>query len=1221
MKIFYIQYFKLNLYLQYVDFCFVWQIPKIIDFLYNRGRFHWAMIRIYFPCEEYKHGFVFSIDHAITKDDIKMRNDRAKVAKFFGVYNDIRSKGEAYTGPEDVIASCLPSETYIALKEIYGYSSFPHAHLQDPSSGRQQDAFNCGIIGFMMSLNALNGNYKMLRSSDTKQANCNNFRRGLFTLFRKLVEYFDPDWQTSLKTIRDSQLDYDEVFYNSEKELNEEGLEYNLHQSDLKLQNEINKVIGLPPIMDLKDFLSMAEEKLMKEKKEEAKNEGEEKLIKKTKEEESRSLSNNEEKEKLSEDNKEDDLNPPSEENFDKKKIPIEDEVSKSPASLDVESKNIGKEKLSKDNKDEDLSPPNEENLNKKKIPIQDEVPNKELPVQDDVPNEIDETNKNNNLKSKESKNASAAISTTNETLKTQSIETGKGEENIHLSQSSITKAASSFISNPNLMKIIEEGANIILETSPLLNKELEDTNQEEAKLLEMVVEEINEEENQLSNKTNDEQVLTDVKDNTTTANNSNLNEVSKKPIPTNLEKCFDQLEKSDEVFKNVDKVERDQIDSEGYTEPSLSTATEVQNEVEEQSRAMLKSTNENVGQESAMEIDKNNDESSDESLSSVTEIEDEDGTSSSKTSTKTEVPKINNEEDKEPKPRNKTPFGTFEKQFDASENKNIIEEIATLFTKNFKRNTAQKNFSKYFFYKKMREYETFYITDIYHHDKPSSSNINDKGLEDADRTVVCASIVEITSFVQRIYKHRSTEIAGYRAKSKAIILHYIATDRKNRGRGYARFLLNSIANMYKDNGIYMYCPVITKEKGIFPNKTYDSTQFLQNIGFETDKRKKNFELNIVDHEKKIDEPVTSEENELFRCHTTTLRSLDILSKMYKSAKALQVEKDIVQKVIYTQRVKANVDLDKHIKDHAKKEIIYVSQRKWNEMFFVSNENTFEKRKHNSEISVAEGVWKRMKLDEKNNPTSDTESQDESDSESSNDGRNNIKFMLYGHNAHFGWRALEDGMVHVSLTNLAKENPHKIIKIPAGGRKQTSTEDGSLENTTSLMPIKRIFQITSPQDPFYGSCQWIAAAMLIHIENEDEAQSMMSMLQTCPENYNWKMMYKGKSSLAEMLQKGTKYRLTKVRWEQRGIKPNYIRFLFNEAKGKYVCLLRDNNYAETHVVGVDCSSSPKLIWDCAERNALLLSQSNLDRCTGQNTVCSSITTIGEICIKKDLKKK
>ena len=111
-----------------------------------------------------------------------------------------------------------------------------------------------------------------------------------------------------------------------------------------------------------------------------------------------------------------------------------------------------------------------------------------------------------------------------------------------------------------------------------------------------------------------------------------------------------------------------------------------------------------------------------------------------------------------------------------------------------------------------------------------------------------------------------------------------------------------------------------------------------------------------------------------------------------------------------------------------------------------------------------------------------------------------------------------------------------------------------------------------------------------------------------PRMFSWKMMYKGEDSLSAVLRVKTKYNLVKVK---KGVR-NYIPFLLNASKGKFVCVLQDNNYGQNHVVGINCESSPTLIWDCVERNAMELTQRNLDCCTKQGMVCIAIQCIGEL---------
>ena len=108
------------------------RFPDKIEYLYNRGLGHWDVIRCFFTCAQYKHGFVFSIDHAYKKEDDGTRLERTKFGKFI----DARTKGKEYSGPEDLVALALSSsDLYIQLKEKHGYSSFPHAHWIDTTSG------------------------------------------------------------------------------------------------------------------------------------------------------------------------------------------------------------------------------------------------------------------------------------------------------------------------------------------------------------------------------------------------------------------------------------------------------------------------------------------------------------------------------------------------------------------------------------------------------------------------------------------------------------------------------------------------------------------------------------------------------------------------------------------------------------------------------------------------------------------------------------------------------------------------------------------------------------------------------------------------------------------------------------------------------------------------------------------------------------------------------
>ena len=132
--------------------------------------------------------------------------------------------------------------------------------------------------------------------------------------------------------------------------------------------------------------------------------------------------------------------------------------------------------------------------------------------------------------------------------------------------------------------------------------------------------------------------------------------------------------------------------------------------------------------------------------------------------------------------------------------------------------------------------------------------------------------------------------------------------------------------------------------------------------------------------------------------------------------------------------------------------------------------------------------------------------------------------------------------------------------------------------------------------------------MLIDLNDSKTSLEMMEDLKSHHSVFAWKCMYKGKDSLSTTIRKKTKYNFVKVKYSG----SNYIPFLFHATVGKYVCVLQDNNYAQNHVIGIDCESCPKLIWDCAETNALRFTQENLNRCAGHGLVCIAIKCIGEL---------
>ena len=349
---------------------------------------------------------------------------------------------------------------------------------------------------------------------------------------------------------------------------------------------------------------------------------------------------------------------------------------------------------------------------------------------------------------------------------------------------------------------------------------------------------------------------------------------------------------------------------------------------------------------------------------------------------------------------------------------------------------------------------------------------------------------------------------------------------------------------------------------------------------------------------------------EIYRCHTSKLRCLDVLPKIYKSAKTLHLVKNSVGKVIYAPAAPIGTNLEEYLKTYQKNDYINVQKHSWKEKFSVNEEELTKKRKTGLDDDMTKKKFKPGVMD---NLLGKTEIEEKEGTKP--------EYVLYGYNAHYGWHKIDTNTVHKSLEKLAVDNRDKICKVPGGAREQENNKLPEFVNDEEpLKAIKRDFRVSSQKDPLYGSCQWLAAAMLIHDENEEEAQKMIQLLHNDPGNFNWKMMYRKENNLSHTLSKNTSYRLMKVGVKQGSRNTNYIDFLLSKGDGKYVCLLQDTDYTETHVIGVDCTCNPKLILDCAERNALELNKENLDRCCGSGTACRSIRTIGEIVLKRKKKK-
>ena len=160
---------------------------------------------------------------------------------------------------------------------------------------------------------------------------------------------------------------------------------------------------------------------------------------------------------------------------------------------------------------------------------------------------------------------------------------------------------------------------------------------------------------------------------------------------------------------------------------------------------------------------------------------------------------------------------------------------------------------------------------------------------------------------------------------------------------------------------------------------------------------------------------------------------------------------------------------------------------------------------------------------------------------------------------------------------------------------------------------------------------WRAAALIVFLTSESDAKKMLELLDKDRQCFLWTSFFSDKrkskegqkanlidaTSLATLLAAYTTFechKLCKVPFEKR------IDHIINvETEKRFVVELKDQN-GGVHCVGVDCTSTPKRIFDSQEEYALSLTKENLDRCCGSLCECVGINNIVAI-VRKQGKKK
>ena len=239
----------------------------------------------------------------------------------------------------------------------------------------------------------------------------------------------------------------------------------------------------------------------------------------------------------------------------------------------------------------------------------------------------------------------------------------------------------------------------------------------------------------------------------------------------------------------------------------------------------------------------------------------------------------------------------------------------------------------------------------------------------------------------------------------------------------------------------------------------------------------------------------------------------------------------------------------------------------------------------------------------------------------------------WGFNPHFGWSKFpEAAFMELDINSLrtAKFCVGLITSIGGGHRKRrkrtvcTKVVDNNclshpLDTWSSNVHeykfprIGHIFQ-RGKRGIDDHCCVWISACMLVNLDDQTLAKTMMEFMCKKGINMGWLHLFAPKDhcdrrSLSIYLNKyHFGYQLKRAKTQN-----TFVEHIMNaKSTGKYVCLLCDGNYSTTHEIGVDCDVYPKLIWDCCEDSALELSEANLDRCCGPGTYLKSISFMGEL---------
>ena len=248
------------------------------------------------------------------------------------------------------------------------------------------------------------------------------------------------------------------------------------------------------------------------------------------------------------------------------------------------------------------------------------------------------------------------------------------------------------------------------------------------------------------------------------------------------------------------------------------------------------------------------------------------------------------------------------------------------------------------------------------------------------------------------------------------------------------------------------------------------------------------------------------------------------------------------------------------------------------------------------------------------------------------DDKNN---QWYGRHVWFEWKKYSyDELSDVNKKDLfaCKRNPLIPRTLRAGARNNVGLDGNILVENSQLLETETISYsqplIHIPEqfkEMKTGTCVWASAALAIYQKSPQTAMRMVEMAKASPDEFSW-MSFKKEIDEGPLAGNNLHTCLQKVGYQSRKIKgvkrQNLLQYILNEGIGVFVCILLDENGAESHAVAIYKQSSDQrngILLDSIEKYALQLNMTNLNMICGKFSSCIGIGRA--IMIEEQKKRK